>query len=305
MQVSKLISKKSNAMDIWQNRHLFQLNNFPVASLIRLFLELHPASTFNQRKKHFLNFYKTFQKRKVEELNMTTLQAWFSRIQIENNLTEKTMHKIKCQMNIFFKWLKEEGIIEVNHLNNIHFRQNIESQRQRVVLSTHELKEICDNAQIFSKDSFFPVLYTLIHTGARRSEVINLLWKDIDFENNMIVFSRTKNGQSRKIKMSLQLRQLLEKVPRLHSFIFINSKGTKVSGHSMSRAIQRFKLQYPLSKDWRMHDLRHSFAYNYLLKGGEMYQLQAILGHKSIKMTVDLYGQLKAHDIVNPSPYAF
>lgn len=54
-----------------------------------------------------------------------------------------------------------------------------------------------------------------------------------------------------------------------------------------------------------MHDLRHSFAYNYLLNGGEMYQLQAILGHKSIKMTVDLYGKLQAQDIKNPSPYKF
>ncbi len=29
----------------------------------------------------------------------------------------------------------------------------------------------------------------------------------------------------------------------------------------------------------------------------QMYQLQAILGHKSISMTIDLYGQLKATDI--------
>jgi hypothetical protein len=36
-----------------------------------------------------------------------------------------------------------------------------------------------------------------------------------------------------------------------------------------------------------------------------MYQLQAVLGHKSIQMTVDLYGNLKAVDVENPSPYGF
>ncbi|MBI2519021.1 MAG: tyrosine-type recombinase/integrase [Bdellovibrio sp.] len=70
-------------------------------------------------------------------------------------------------------------------------------------------------------------------------------------------------------------------------------------GHS------KIQKNLPINKDWRMHDLRHSFAYNYLLNGGEMYQLQAILGHKSIKMTVDLYGKLQAQDIKNPSPYKF
>lgn len=34
-----------------------------------------------------------------------------------------------------------------------------------------------------------------------------------------------------------------------------------------------------------------------------MYQLQAILGHRNIGTTVDLYGQIKAQDIDNPSPY--
>ena len=34
-----------------------------------------------------------------------------------------------------------------------------------------------------------------------------------------------------------------------------------------------------------------------------MYQLQAILGHKSIQMTVDLYGDMKAADDERVSPY--
>lgn len=34
-----------------------------------------------------------------------------------------------------------------------------------------------------------------------------------------------------------------------------------------------------------------------------MYQLQAILGHRSIDVTVDLYGQLEAQCVACPSPY--
>lgn len=34
-----------------------------------------------------------------------------------------------------------------------------------------------------------------------------------------------------------------------------------------------------------------------------MYQLQAILGHRSIDVTVDTYGQIGAQDIENACPY--
>jgi integrase len=54
---------------------------------------------------------------------------------------------------------------------------------------------------------------------------------------------------------------------------------------------------------WRCHDLRHSFAYNYLIRGGEMYALKAILGHKSIQLTVDLYGHYRACDVSMTDPY--
>jgi site-specific recombinase XerD len=40
-----------------------------------------------------------------------------------------------------------------------------------------------------------------------------------------------------------------------------------------------------------------------LKKGAQLYQLQAILGHKNITMMVDFYGNLKATDIANPSPF--
>ncbi|MBF0315789.1 MAG: tyrosine-type recombinase/integrase [Oligoflexia bacterium] len=58
-------------------------------------------------------------------------------------------------------------------------------------------------------------------------------------------------------------------------------------------------------KKWRTHDLRHSFCYNALLKGKKMYQIQSILGHRSVQLTIDLYGHLKSISIDDPSPFDF
>jgi integrase len=38
-------------------------------------------------------------------------------------------------------------------------------------------------------------------------------------------------------------------------------------------------------RDFRFHDLRHTFAYWYMMNGGDLYELAKILGHLNIKMT--------------------
>ena len=39
-------------------------------------------------------------------------------------------------------------------------------------------------------------------------------------------------------------------------------------------------------KDFRPHDLRHTFASDYLQNGGRIERLQAILGHSRIEQTM-------------------
>ena len=36
----------------------------------------------------------------------------------------------------------------------------------------------------------------------------------------------------------------------------------------------------------RFHDLRHTFASQWVLKGGDLFKLQKILGHQSVQMTM-------------------
>lgn len=74
----------------------------------------------------------------------------------------------------------------------------------------------------------------------------------------------------------------------------------------VSRHLEYFREDHPIDdKPWGYHALRHSFAYNYLKGGGNMYQLQAILGHYKITSTINIYGRIQAKDDENPSPYDF
>ena len=77
----------------------------------------------------------------------------------------------------------------------------------------------------------------------------------------------------------------------------------RISNTKLQLNVAEFRRTGSVTKDWTLHSLRHSFNYHYLKKGVPMYQLQAALGHKTIGITIDLYGQLQAEDIDMVSPY--
>ncbi len=98
--------------------------------------------------------------------------------------------------------------------------------------------------------------------------------------------------------------QLLKSLPKINEWVFINQFGRQLTATQIDDAITKLQKNNPGMKPWRCHDLRHSFAYNFLRKSGHMYQLQAILGNRSIQMTIDLYGQLKVADVERVNLYS-
>jgi integrase len=53
-------------------------------------------------------------------------------------------------------------------------------------------------------------------------------------------------------------------------------------------------------KDFRFHDLRHTFASWYMMNGGDLYELVKTLGQWNIKMT-ERYAKLARQHIVRPA----
>jgi integrase len=201
----------------------------------------------------------------------------------------------------------DENHIRLNPLKKIKFKRFDNPRRPRVVLSVDEIKLVLENAKNFDSRTLYPYLCGLAHTGARRSEILNLQREDIDFGTGLVHLRHTKNGHPRFVRMSPQLQEVLKEklASHDHPWLFENDHGQPVHRAELARLIDKFNAFFPMEKEWTCHSLRHSFAYNFLKGGGEMYQLQAVLGHRGIQVTVDLYGQLKSQDIENPSPYKF
>ena len=133
------------------------------------------------------------------------------------------------------------------------------------------------------------VINFLIATGVRANTIVNIKVSDIDFEQNLIHLRKLKNRKQQMIPMSTTLNAALNLYLKVwdwdvDDYLFSASNHQQLQAHSLILAIRRYNISRGVTKT-SVHLFRHTFAKNYILAGGGMMQLQAILGHSTLDMT--------------------
>lgn len=162
----------------------------------------------------------------------------------------------------------------------------------------------------FSVYSTMPVLLRMLYaTGVRLGEAIKLNHEDVDLAGGVLTLKETKNGCDRLVPMSLSLREVCKDY-----VAFKENHGVSVSGNApfltsydgtrrleagsvyeiFRMIIHRAGIPHGgRGKGPRLHDLRHTFCVNALVKmseaGADLYHSMPILmtyvGHKSLEAT--------------------
>lgn len=291
--------------NMFKNSNNEHLQTLTINELMKLHFEKCPATQVDYRRIAFESFMEHFGKIELRYFSTVEFKTWLDRLRANHNWAEITVAHVKGSLNHFFKFLIDEGVISKSPLESYRINRNAPPRKPRVFLTTEEIKNLLFNAKQFSPNYLYPFFMALVHTGARRQEIINVEWKDVDLVNNILHLQDVKNGAKRPLKISQALKKVLEELPRISKYVFVSPLNDKMGRSQLHRHIQSFKYTYPFHKDWGCHSFRHSFAYNFLKKGGQMYELMAVLGHKNIGLTINLYGQLRSEDVENPSPYDF
>lgn len=128
----------------------------------------------------------------------------------------------------------------------------------------------------------------LLGTGCRVTTCINIKISDVDFKNNMIMYSTTKNKKQQLIPLSKALKQVLDLylskwAHKEEDYLFCDSYGRQLTDDNFKRIIQRYNNSRGVSKT-SSHMFRYTFAKNWILNGGDVFRLQKILGHSSMDM---------------------
>ena len=142
------------------------------------------------------------------------------------------------------------------------------------------------------------IVLFLIYTGARKREVLDAVWQDIDWGQKSWRIPKTKSGKIRHVPLSSGAIELLENLKlRLEEHANANTKGivdlaTPIFANPKtgepyvsffySWNAARIRAGLP---DLRVHDLRHSFASFLVNAGRSLYEVQELLGHADIRTT--------------------
>lgn len=175
-----------------------------------------------------------------------------------------------------WEWIDDSPIRKVTKPKEPRGRVRFldEEERERLLQACQE-----------SKNSYLYIVVVLaLSTGMRHGEIMNLTWKDVDFQGQRITLQETKNNERRVIPLVGLAMDLLQK----------HAEGSRSEllfpGKDPKRPVDlRFAWEKALKEsgvqDFRFHDLRHTFA-SYLAMGkATLTELRILMGHKSPSMT--------------------
>lgn len=142
------------------------------------------------------------------------------------------------------------------------------------------------------------IICALLDSGTRIDELLSRRVSDVDLDN-MLLTVQGKGNKQRKVPVSFELRKILWRYLQGHesSLLFCTRNGTKLGRRDMLRDLKilcrRLGFQPP---ERSIHALRHTFALNYIRRGGSQFHLMKILGHTSMEMTRK-YVNLQTEDL--------
>lgn len=171
-------------------------------------------------------------------------------------------------------------------------------------LSPIEANLLIDSINTLEADNrlsrvFADAFRILLMTGARKSEIANLQWQEVDFENKLLRLppERSKSGNKtgeRRIYITPPVLEILSKRlsehndlikanPEASNFVFKSDRtGQAIIG--LRKAFKRIT-DHAKIDDLRIHDLRHSFASFAIADGASLYLVSKLLGHSSARVT--------------------
>lgn len=161
-----------------------------------------------------------------------------------------------------------------------HIDKNLVAKRKRY-LTEEELGSIVKilNAKVKHPDFLQSVafIWLLIFTGARKSEIANATWSDLQDDKLTIKNHKTmRYGDDRVIYLSKQAMNVINALPR--------TSGTIVGIKSPRRLWENIRKEIN-APDLRIHDLRHSYASFGVGLDMNLSMIGNLLGHRDIAAT--------------------
>ena len=250
-------------------------------------------STVETYKLVLTKFHEWLLKRgvKLGQLTKSDIQAYMIYLESENKSTS-TIEKTFVTISVFTRFLGKSEVVE-----GIKRKQNQKSkqitpeslevdERDRLL---HEVKQDGNLRDI-------AIVYTLLHTGIRVSEICALNRSDLEINehNGLLVILDAKGNKKRVVPLSKEVRYHLKKyidsLNSAHDALFISNFNKRIS----TRAVQYMLKKYNVNP----HKLRHTFCKELVQEGINIATVAELAGHSDVNIT-RRYSSLSVTDLEN------
>lgn len=209
----------------------------------------------------------------LEDITQKDVQLYVSFLE-EQGKSPVTIDKILGSIRTFAKFLKRPEIIIDIAVVPVEKKEEIE------VLTTFESEQLVREVKKDGHNRNIAIVYLLLHTGIRVSELCSLNKSDIDFERNRVLVRNNSTGEERSIPLSEEARYYLEKhieLNRIEDALFVSKSNERLSERSIQYMLKKYQVN--------PHKLRHTFCQRLVDKGIALEIVSELAGHKDINVT--------------------
>lgn len=242
----------------------------------------HYKATEERIRKHLKPFFGNYS---LKSITPKLIGEYITKKKEENLIKDATINRTLTILSKIFSNAIDWGYTNQNPVRKV---KRLYEQREGFDYLTRE--EVARFLEACSPN-FKPIAMFASYTGARAGEIVGLKWKDMNLEKKLIRIERSESGltKSKKERYLPINKNLLPVLTKLHQnakseYVFPNPYG------EMRKPDFRNALNYSLEKAGlrriRFHDLRHTFAANFLMSGGRILVLNKYLGHSTLEMTM-------------------
>lgn len=197
----------------------------------------------------------------------------------EHGYAPASVNRDLSSLGSAYRWAKAKRLAPRGFRSPTLGVRRFDEPIRRVHIEPADLEKLRTRSLAFPDRRFGVFVFLLIDTGARKSELLQRRWADVQLQERQILAPTTKNGTPRVLFFSERTQELIRRVYGKRDPAALLFEGA-VPGQPISfrRAWSVLVADVGLS-DLHMHDMRHAAAANLLKAGVTLAVAAQVLGH--------------------------
>lgn len=228
----------------------------------------------------------------MDSVDTDLIRDWMESLMDKGN-SASTINKNLSALRSFYRFALRRGLVEKDPAHAVTGPKKSKPLPQ--FLREGEMDRLLDGLEwdsSFNNVRARTILLLFYEAGLRRSELIGLDDKDVDFEAAQLKVTGKRNKQ-RIVPFGAELAETLKnyKAKRQEEFgetngaLFLSDKGERISGAMVYQIVRKYLSMVTSLKKRSPHVLRHTFATAMLNNGAGLETIKSLLGHESVSTT--------------------